>query len=219
MTIPFQPMVRMSARAELARSESDTAYFFDLLYLGEFVIKVTVLELLAGIQDDRDHHRYSLECRLVRADSLGEWVATLDEALTGPASQHIVGAGRDSQRALTANHGPESDAWQRQAIDLLDSACNLFDSSRSGVARQRASLRQWMRDFAWLRNRTRGHGAPRNETASMVCPAIRDSIAQLVDNRKCSGRPRRHPRVALEEPGKSVDGRDAVLPRGRQVAA
>ncbi|MGH8881978.1 MAG: hypothetical protein ACRD0P_32290 [Stackebrandtia sp.] len=90
MTEVFLPVTRMWERAGLARDESDTAYFFELLYLGEMVVKLLVIELLAALPDDRERHRYELECRLVQADGIGEWAEVLDEALTGPASQHPV---------------------------------------------------------------------------------------------------------------------------------
>lgn len=58
MTKQFLPIVRMRERATLARDESDTAYFFDLLYFGELVIKILVAELLGAVQEDRERHRY-----------------------------------------------------------------------------------------------------------------------------------------------------------------
>lgn len=53
--IPFQLMQK---RLEVARQESDTAFFFHLLYFGEMVVKLTAAGLVAAIVDDRDRHRY-----------------------------------------------------------------------------------------------------------------------------------------------------------------
>jgi hypothetical protein len=182
MSRTFLPVIRMLERAQVAREDSDTAYFLELLYLGEMVIKVLVIEVLAALQEERHHHRYALEYRLVRANGIGEWAEILDEALTGPPSQHLMAAGRESQRSMTANCGPGEDAWQRRAVDLLDEACRYLESTFEDMSRQRVSLRQWVRNFIWLRNRTRGHGAPRAATLSTVCPSLQESIELIIDN-------------------------------------
>lgn len=172
----------MQDRSALARDDSDTAYFFDLLYLGESVIKFLVIELLAGIQDDRDSHRYSLEYRLLRADGIGGWAELLDEALTGPSSQHLVSALRDSQQSLTTKWPVSDAAWQRKAVDYLNEVCRLVDPSHENLSRQRVALRQWVREFAWLRNRTRGHGAPKGARISPTCSLLQESIDVIVEN-------------------------------------
>jgi tetratricopeptide (TPR) repeat protein len=178
----FLPIGRMLERVRLAKDDSDAAYFFELLYLGEMVIKLLVVEVLASLQDDRERHRYALEYRLVRADGLGEWAEVLDEALTGPASQHITAAGRQSQRVLSVNVGPAEEEWQRRAVNLLNGACRCLDPGVDDMTRQRASLRQWVRQFVWLRNRTRGHGAPKSGALAMVCPALQSSIGEVIEN-------------------------------------
>jgi hypothetical protein len=197
MSSSFLPVTRMIERAHLARDESDTAYFFELLYLGEMVIKPLVVEVLAGLQDDRERHRYALEYRLVRADSLGQWADVLDEALTGPASQQLLVQARDSQRTITASFGPAEDTWQRHAVDLLNGAGRSIDSQVEDTARQKVSLRQWVRQFVWLRNRTRGHGAPKSATLSTVCSALRSSLDEVVTNAPAFQRPWAHLRRNL----------------------
>lgn len=182
MSRTFLPVLRMLERAELARDESDTSYFFELLYLGELVLKVLVVEILAGMQDERDRHRHSLEYRLVRVNSIGEWADVLDEALTGPPSQHLTTVGRESQQAITEVFGPTADTWQRRAVNLLNETCRCLDISVTDTARQRVSLRLWMRQFVWLRNRTRGHGAPKPAALSSVCRTLQTSIELLIDN-------------------------------------
>lgn len=184
----FLPVIRMLERAQVARDDSDTSYYLELLYLGELIIKVLVIEVLASIEEEREQYRHALEYRLVRANGIGEWADALDEALTGPPSQHLIQAGRESQQAITRNHGPGSDTWQRQAVDLLTEACRSFDRAVPDVSRQRVSLRQWIRQFVWLRNRTRGHGATKPETLSRMCPGLQQSIDLVIDNAPAFGR-------------------------------
>lgn len=103
MAVSFIPASRMLERSRLAKEESDTAYFFDLLYLGEMVTKILVVELLTALEDDRERHRYSLEYELVRADGIGKWAEVLDQAVSGPASQHLNPGGATlSGRSLKA---------------------------------------------------------------------------------------------------------------------
>ncbi len=178
----FLPVIRMLERAEIAREESDTSYCLELLYLGELVIKVLVVEILASIEDEREQYRHALEYKLVRANGIGEWAEALDEALTGPSSQHLTQAGRESQRAITSNQNPGSDTWQRRAVDLLIEVCQLLDPSMPDLSRQKTSLRQWIRQFVWLRNRTRGHGAAKPATWSNMSSALQASIELVIDN-------------------------------------
>lgn len=182
MTEAFSPVARMRVRARLARDEADTAYFFELMYLGEMAVKILVVELLAALQDDREGRRYALEYRLLRADGIGEWAEILDEALTGPASQLLMSAGRESQRALSTNFGPTDDTWQRRAVDQLNQACRCLDDHFDDVSKKKVSLRVWVRHFAWLRNRTRGHGSPKSTTLSAVCPVLYSSIEEMLAN-------------------------------------
>jgi len=178
----------MRARAELARDDSDTSYFFELLYLGEMVIKVLAVEVLAGLEQDRERHRYTIEHRLVRAGGIGDWAAALDEALTGPASQHFVTGALASRSALTQAFGPAEKSWQRRAVDSLSDACVCIDAAFEDLSKVKVTARQWVRQFAWLRNRTRGHGAPKGETLSTVCPALEASIDEVVGNAPAFGR-------------------------------
>ena len=178
----FLPVARMRDRGRLARDESDAAYFLELLYLGEMVVKLLVVELLAGMQDDREKHRYGLEFRLVRADGLGEWAEVLDLALTGPASQHLLPSVRDSQQQLAVGLGPDVSGWQRRAVDLLNQACRCLDDDFDDVSKSKTSMRTWVRQFAWLRNRTRGHGSPKAATLSTICPELELSLAEVVAN-------------------------------------
>lgn len=226
------PVARMRERASLAREESDTAYFFDLLYLGEFVLKILVAELVAGVGEERDRHRYSLEYRLLRADGIGEWTEVLDELLTGPTSQHLIPEIRDSQRALGMAVGIGNQAWQRRAVGRLEEACRCLDTKFPDSATQKVSMRHWARQFAWLRNRTRGHGSPKAATLSTVCPALQDSLDEVLGGapafqrdwaflkRNLSGKYRISRIGGSKEPFEHL-GRESVhsIPDGTYIAA
>ena len=119
----LRPIELMRDRIRRARSDSDTGFFHELLYAGEFIARLTTAAMISAVDDDRERHRYRLVHSLVRADGLGEWARALDDTVTGPASQHIVPSARDDRRVLTERVGPES--WQHTAVSLLIGVCGL----------------------------------------------------------------------------------------------
>lgn len=207
MDLQFIPALRMLDRARLAQEESDTAYFFDLLYQGEMLLKTLTIELLAALQDDREKHRYAIEYELVRADGIGKWAEALDQIVTGPASQHLIIPGRESQQAVTATFGPDSSSWQRKAVDQLNFVCRSLDPSYEDTFKQKVSIRTWSRQFSWLRNRTRGHGAPRGAVLSSICPSLAGSLAEVLTNAPAFQRPWAYLR-------RSLSGKYRVSPFG-----
>lgn len=192
MSSSFLPIDRMLHRVGLARNESDISYLFDLLYLGELVVKLITLEVLAGMPEDRENHRYSLEYRLARANSIGEWAAVLDDALTGPASQHLVTGAEESRRVLTETFGPTAKSWQRKSVNLLSEAAGVFSNGMDDAQKQRVSIRRWVAMFVALRNRTRGHGAITGTDASRACLPLSESISLITDNLPAFSRPWAH---------------------------
>lgn len=157
--------------------------------MGELVLKLQVVELLAFLATERDRHRYALEYRLVRADSLGEWSKVLDEILQGPASQHLLVSARDSHRSATALFPPGDTAWQRLAVEHLIAACDLAGTTTDVSLNGRLGLRQWATSFVALRNSTRGHGAPLPSVLANAAAHLRQSIDLLLDNAPAFSRP------------------------------
>ena len=178
----FEPLALMHARAARSRDDSDSTYFFDLMYLAEFTAKLLVLELLACIRDDRERLGYSLEYKLVRADGIGEWADVFDSLLAGPESQLLVIGARDSLTALGASQPCGADTWQRDAIDALNEVALLIDDGTEDLSKHKASLRKWMRQLVWLRNRTRGHGAPLPGRLAEAAPALERSLSCVIEN-------------------------------------
>lgn len=185
----FLPLTRMSERAKLASQDSDSAFFFDLMYEAELIIKFLTLELIAAIADENEGHRHMLEGRLIRADGIGEWAEVLDAALTGPASQHLVTEIRPSLIALTQKFKVGDPSWQRLAIDALASVSQTIDPDGQPPSKSPAALRDWVRQFARIRNRTRGHGAPKAGKLAGVCDSLDASLEQVRTNAPFVERP------------------------------
>lgn len=106
----FAPIDRMLERVRVAREDSDTALFLQLMYLGEMVLKIVAAGLVSAVEQDSNRHRYRELHQLVRADSLGEWTAAIEDILTGPASQFLSPSARVEQRELTQKS--KDGSWQ-----------------------------------------------------------------------------------------------------------
>lgn len=175
----FMPIDKMKQRLDIAREDSDTSLFLNLLYLGEMLTKIVAGGLVAAIEDDRHRQRYRLLYGLVRADGLGDWSVAIDDILTGPAAQLLQFAARDEQRELTQRCG--SGAWQFEAITLLHRCIKIVEPAYDDLA-LRIEGRRWFAMFATLRNKTRGHGAPPSDVCSTICPDLEKSIQIVIEN-------------------------------------
>lgn len=171
------PMSRILQRFELDKADSDVAAFFTLLYAGEMLTKLTVAGMLAGIDDDRDHHRYAHEYNLVRADGIGGWREALDAILTGPTSQFLAEPFRTHQRSLTQKF--RAGDWQYDSVQLIRDAAVIFLPELDCLP-ETLALRQWFHIFCHLRNKTRGHGAPSTQECSHCIPKLERSIHTIV---------------------------------------
>lgn len=180
------PFARMLQRVEVASQDSDTSYFLTLMYYGELVTKFTVSALAAAIMNDKDRHRYRQLHRLVRADGIGEYAETLDDVLTGPASQFLQRQARVEQKDLTQRY--KAGGWQYDAVSTLDACLRILDPNREELP-SKVDGRRWFSLFAELRNKTRGHGAPNGASCSKLAPLISRSIAAVVENHALFRRP------------------------------
>ena len=154
-------------------SDSDSALFHELLYAGEFLIKLTTAAFIAAIDDDSENHRYRLEHGLVRANGLGEWVQALDDTLSGPASQPLAPSFRPNRNSLTSLHS--EDDWQYVAVSHNLMALALLMDSPPSIP-PKLNLRRWFSSFVELRNKTRGHGAPTPATCARLAHHLKLSI-------------------------------------------
>jgi len=166
----FLPFGRLRERLGREREESDSALLNVLLYLGEFATKLTCLGLLASLPVEREGHRYRLLHRLVRAEGIGEWVQALDDLLTGPASQYLPESVRPLQNQLIGRPKAASSRTTEAVIRVIE-ACTVLEPD-TAPASTRPQLREWFHRFAWLRNKTRGHGAISADALARLCPPL-----------------------------------------------
>ena len=99
-------------RAEMAKSDSDYTYFFALLFAAEALAKTIVLGWWHSSPMTKIR-TVTAWTSLVRSDGLGDWGRVIEDALIGPASQHLLNEAREEQRELTRSC-KEGD-WQYDA--------------------------------------------------------------------------------------------------------
>lgn len=173
------PLTRMWERVERGREDSDSALFHDLMYLGEMIVKLSVVGMVASIADEKERLNYKQRYSLVRSDGIGDWSSVLDEVLTGPPAQYLVSEARTEQRVLTQKQG--TGTWQYDSCLNLNKCLNLLEHSPEDML-TKVDGKRWLTNFARLRNKTRGHGAIRTSLLSEICPLLESSIRMFVDN-------------------------------------
>ncbi len=166
------PLRLMWERADKTR-DGGVMDFEEFLYVGEVILKTYVAGMVAGVADDPDRKRYGLAYRLVRANGLGEWDDALAELSTGTATQHLRPGVLEAHRELTARHGAGS--WMYEAVRLLQSVIRAFVPEAEAVP-TKFDGRKWFSLFVYLRNKTRGHGAPTEAQKSLVARDLEASL-------------------------------------------
>jgi tetratricopeptide (TPR) repeat protein len=179
--VKLKPIDKMQERVVVAKEDSDTAYFHDLLYLGEMVTKIITAGLVSAILPDRERHQYRQLHKLVRADGIGEWSAVIDDILTGPASQYLRISAREEQKELTQKCS--AGTWQFEAVSLLYKCLIELNISIDDL-KTVVDGRKWFVYFTVLRNKTRGHGAPTGSQCANVIRDLETSITTVIDNFK-----------------------------------
>ena len=166
-------------RFNLSLKDSDAAAFFDLMCVGELIIKTTVLGLAAALRHDPDRHQYGFLHRLVRADGIGEWDQVLQQILTGNAAHLLRPEAQRELKELTMR--VDATAWQFEAVAAMHRCLRILNP-KEGRLPDKVDGRQWFGMFAELRNQTRGHGAQVPSVLGKLTPPLRQSL-QLIGER------------------------------------
>ena len=171
---------RIDNRVVRDKEDSDYAYFNTLTLKLEYVTKLVTAGVVACIGDDADRNRYSLEHKLVRANPVGDWVATLNSALTGPPASFLDPNARSLARDLTER--VDSTDWRYHAVISLNQAAGEIGTVEE--LGTKVALRQFFDIGTRLRNRSRGHGASTNEQCSKACPHLDKALKDVVHELK-----------------------------------
>lgn len=170
------PISHTWTRAHQAKDESDSAYFHELLLVGEVILKSIVAALVAALGDDSDRTRYSHLYRLVRADGIGDW-ASCAVGIAGGSAVHLLPYDAQSLvRELTEK--VNRDDWRHEAVSELHRAYSIVHDGVEPLP-GKVDLKRWFTVFAELRNKTRGHGATTLSQSASSVPKLERSFRLL----------------------------------------
>ena len=170
---------RIDERVSRDREEGDQAFFNALILKLEFITKIVVASIISCLEDESDRHRYSLEHKLIRSNSLGDWVQTLQLAMVGSPSQVLLHEARNVVRNLTER--VHSDDWRYSAVKNLNDAAEKLGLETT-QSRPKVALRDYFDLGVQIRNRTRGHGAPTTSQCANACSLFDKSLHSVVQN-------------------------------------
>src|SRR5262245_29202728 len=108
---------RILERVKIAHQNNDSEYFDSLLLLFAGILKTVTAAMVAAIEDDPERHRHRLQCKLVRAPGLGEWVEALRDTCAGPASSWLTSSAKDQERKLFTER--TDTAWKKGSAQFL----------------------------------------------------------------------------------------------------
>jgi len=169
---PLSPLRLSWERLEAERSDNESALFYELMILGENLIKVIGSGLVAAVVDGTDRHQYRACYQLVRADGVGTWHKVLAELANGPAaSSRLLDASADFDELCTRDQQHD---WVHQAVSLMEEAVKI--SGENPDTPSLPSFLDWMQLFAQLRNQQRAHGAITRDQAAQIVPTLEKSL-------------------------------------------
>ena len=176
----FIPLKLMLIRAKDSKQESDTAYFYDLMIIGEMVTKFTTLFLVANIEDDVERTRYRYEYRLVRADGIGEYADIITDISIGSAANYLPRCVRDVE-IVELNSKLNEGSWQLEATSNLNKCLDTLGIVGNALSKK-SSLKIWYSNFSILRNKTKGHGSITPTQCSNVIETLEDALFPIIEN-------------------------------------
>ena len=175
-----QPLFdRIDERVAQGKEISDDEYFYALHLKLEYLTKIVVSGVIACVGDDADRHRYSFEYNLVRSGAMGDWMATLDNALVGLAARFLIPEARVLAKDLTEKVGPED--WRHSAVTNLGRAATALGMKSALTLGQKVSLRHFFAIAVEIRNEL-GHGAATATQRSAFCLDADDALTAIVQN-------------------------------------
>jgi hypothetical protein len=183
----FRPMQNMFQRVKDDSQDGDVGLFNALMYAGEMALKLTVLAVLAGLDEESRDTLYHIEYDLVRANDLSKWTKQLD-ILLSDADNHIAPKEVSEDWAELVRKS-DSNSWQYKCVADMNQCVR--EALREGPERlsRTVSLRSWMDDFVRLRNKVKAHGAPTSATLGRICKQLQDSIESYTTNCSIFNRP------------------------------
>ena len=164
-------------RVAREKEDGDRAFFSSLLLKLEYLTKIVVSGVTACIGDDADRRRYSLEHKLVRSGSMGDWTTVLEKALVGSPANFLISDARILTKDLTEMVGYGD--WRHSAVTSLHRVATTLGAET--ILGPKVSLRQGFAIGVEIRNKF-SHGALTATQCSASCPDLADALTAIVQH-------------------------------------
>lgn len=178
--VNFLPLKQMILRAGASKEESDTAYFYDLMTIGEMVTKFVTLFLVASIEDDVERTRYRYEYKIVRSDGIGEYADIITDIATGSAANYLPRCVRDVE-IVELNTKLKDNTWQSEAVCSINRCLEYLGVAGIALSKK-SSLKIWFNNFSVLRNKTKGHGSITASQCTKIVGDLEYSLLPIIEN-------------------------------------
>lgn len=176
------PIRKINERINVEKHDSDTSYFYMLLWAGEQLLKLVTCALVTSIDDkkaDVKSNQYYLNYCLVSKDSLGYWVSVLENILGGSSHRFVKKEFEPLLDELLIINSNQT--WQYNAIKLLDDCLNEIKPNRETLP-QKLALRKWFSLMNELRNEALSHGRASADAKSRICKRLDESLKLISEN-------------------------------------
>ena len=172
------PVSRMMERVELAKADSNSAYFQTLLYANEFLVKWCAVFFVSSIADDKERNRYRSEHMLVHADGIGDWVSEVMKIFSGPAFSALDDKARPYVKEFTEKI--KKGDWRYDVAADMRVAAKVLGAEQELPVK--VSLCSWLLDFSYIRNKTRGHGAISSAIEEQLLGPLARTFYNIINN-------------------------------------
>jgi hypothetical protein len=180
---------QMSERVEKEARDGDVAFFKALLRQGELITKVTLINVLALLDDKSGQdYRYAAEYKLVRAPGIGHWSFELQRMMTGPAKISFRHEASPLVAEITQRFSSASDSWQAESLRMLNAAERSLGAADGRARTERTAMAAFFTRFANIRNKY-DHGAQRLSQVSEAGLHLSEALRILVANLRLLGLP------------------------------
>jgi hypothetical protein len=177
---------RVLDRVKIAQQNSDSEYFDDLLLFFEVLLKTTTAAMVAAVEEDAERQRYRLECKLVRASSLGDWTEALRDCCTGPASSWLNKSAKEAERKQLTER--DEQPWKKAAATALLDACAALEIPTENFP-QKIDVLSLFDIGVVVRNKTKAHGAKLPDQKSKAAPLLHTAFTAIYGNMGLFARP------------------------------
>jgi len=171
----------VARRVNICNPDDLASSFLETSYLVESFLKTIAVILHAGLvnsaRDVAYRHAYEL---IIRADGLGTWEQTVREITTQPTAGYLPPEFIELIVWISRKRSKPEDEWFRSAHEKARVVLDLLGSEET-EGKKSASVKELMRCFVQIRNKTKAHGAVGEDFYISANAQYLDAVVALLE--------------------------------------